>query len=63
MANLPDNKITPCSNETLGAMQYTLSKLPAERVSVHLQSCNKVLNTVILLYLIYTSIWSQLRYF
>uniref|UniRef100_A0A0P4WHX2 AAA+ ATPase domain-containing protein n=1 Tax=Scylla olivacea TaxID=85551 RepID=A0A0P4WHX2_SCYOL len=27
-----DNKITPCSNETLGAMQYTLSKLPAERV-------------------------------
>lgn len=27
-----DNKITPCSNETLGAMQYTLSKLPANRV-------------------------------
>ncbi|KAG0719810.1 Vacuolar protein sorting-associated protein 4 [Chionoecetes opilio] len=27
-----DNKITPCSSDTLGAMQYTLSKLPAHRV-------------------------------
>ncbi|KAK7072852.1 hypothetical protein SK128_007830 [Halocaridina rubra] len=27
-----DNKITPCSSETLGAMQYTLNKLPADRV-------------------------------
>lgn len=28
-----DNKITPCSSDTLGAMQYTLSKLPAHRVA------------------------------
>ncbi|XP_045623974.1 uncharacterized protein [Procambarus clarkii] len=27
-----DNKITPCSSDTLGAMQYPLSKLPADQV-------------------------------
>lgn len=27
-----DNKITPCPSDTLGAMQYTLNKLPADRV-------------------------------
>ncbi|XP_042230389.1 suppressor protein of bem1/bed5 double mutants-like isoform X2 [Homarus americanus] len=27
-----DNKITPCSSDTLGAMQYPLSKLPAHRI-------------------------------
>ncbi|XP_042888578.1 suppressor protein of bem1/bed5 double mutants-like isoform X2 [Penaeus japonicus] len=27
-----DNKITPCSSDTLGSMQYPLSKLPADKV-------------------------------
>ncbi|XP_064086808.1 uncharacterized protein LOC135201642 isoform X5 [Macrobrachium nipponense] len=27
-----DNKITPCSSDTLGAMQYTLNKLPADMI-------------------------------
>ncbi|XP_068243182.1 uncharacterized protein [Palaemon carinicauda] len=27
-----DNKITPCSNDTLGAMQYSLNKLPADKI-------------------------------
>ncbi|XP_064086805.1 uncharacterized protein LOC135201642 isoform X3 [Macrobrachium nipponense] len=32
-----DNKITPCSSDTLGAMQYTLNKLPADMVITVLQ--------------------------